>query len=226
MSRQTPDEDREIELRLVLVDKSFKSAHGDINLSLVTVKAKPSQKISALKTTLRQFGERIVLSLYYRGVRCEPTREVDYYRGLGNDGLWQARLMEKISATESKIALDITKGEKKTVLMLPSTISILSFKDILHHRLGFPPEDQHLLLNNKAVRKSARLADYAKTAKTNMVLMHEPSADQDISTKTVEFSRHLIEPIHRDKRNEVRPMLATRKRLASRNPSTGRSSVD
>lgn len=206
MSRKKSDEDEpSIELRIVLVDKSFRQTNGDVSLSLVTVDAQPSEKIASLKATLRRFSGRIVLSLFYRGVRCEPSRSVDYYRGLGTDGLWQARLMEEIDQGQSKIAVDIMNDSKKTVLMVPSLMSVLSFKDIIHHRLGFPPQEQHILVNNKSLSGIDSLKDYVTEDddSTSMVLLYQTEADVELSRKYVRFSRHLVERIHRTKRSDA-----------------------
>lgn len=140
MSRQKSDEEEDeprIELRIVLVDKSFRQTNGDVSLSLVTVDAQPSEKIASLKATLRRFAQRTVLSLFYRGVRCEPSRSVEYYRGLGTDGLWQARLMEEIAPGQSKIAVDIMNDAKKTVLMVRlccmCCLRVMAVCRFLHH---------------------------------------------------------------------------------------------
>ena len=119
------EEEPGIELKVVLVDKSFRRTvgNGDVRLSLVSVVVRPSEKIASLKATLRRFAQRTVLSIYYRGVRCSPSRSVDYYRGLGSDGLWQGRLMEAIDTGQPRIALDINNDSKKIVLMVTSPIS-------------------------------------------------------------------------------------------------------
>ena len=112
-----------VELNVVLVDKSFirnqqqeQQTTDDVRLTVVTVHARPSEKIASLKATLRRLTERTPLSVYYRGIRCAPYRTVDYYWGLGRDGLWQARLMENMGQGQSKVALDILNDSKKIVL--------------------------------------------------------------------------------------------------------------
>lgn len=89
-------------------------------------------------------------------------------------------------------------------MQVPSSLSILSFKDIIHHRLGFPPEEQHLLINNKSLSGVASLKDYVTDdASTSMVLLYESESDVELSKKHVRFSRHLVERIHRTKRSDV-----------------------
>ena len=84
-------------------------------------------------------------------------------------------------------------------------MSVLSFKDIIHHRLGFPPQEQHILVNNKSLSGIDSLKDYVTEDDdaTSMVLLYQTEADVELSRKYVRFSRHLVERIHRTKRSDV-----------------------
>eukprot|EP00210_Caulerpa_lentillifera_P004656 g4441.t1 len=193
-----------IELKVVLVEKSFSEINGNVTLTLVTVVAQSSEKIASLKATLKRFSSKTVLSLYYRGVRCAAKKTVDYYLGLGTDGLWQARLMQEIQPGQTKTAIDISNDGKKTVLMVPSSLSISCFRDILYHRLAIQPDRQHLLINDRIVNEKSRIRDHnSRNSESTIVLLDETRSQVDPSVKYIEFSRHLIEPIHRKKRNEA-----------------------
>lgn len=107
-----------LELKIVLVEKSFSEPNGPVALTLVTVIAQSSEKIASVKATLRRFSMRTVLSLYHGGVRCSAKKTVDYYHSLGPGSLWQARLMQEIPSGQPKTAIDISNDGKQTVLMV------------------------------------------------------------------------------------------------------------
>lgn len=134
MSKKKAKNDGEpkIQLSVVLVEATFGPTKGDVRLSEATVEAQLTEKIASVKASLRRITERTVLSLYYRGIRCEPTRTVEYYQGLGNGGVWQARLMKQIEPTDSKIAVEIMHESKKTVLM----VSIFAFFKGARYKIG------------------------------------------------------------------------------------------
>jgi len=116
--RKQCNKTKTLELKIVLVEKSFSETNGPVSLTLVTVIAQSSEKIASVKATLRRFAMRTVLSLYHRGVHCSAKKTVEYYHSLNPGSLWQARLMQEIPSGQPKTAIDISNDGKQTVLMV------------------------------------------------------------------------------------------------------------
>eukprot|EP00210_Caulerpa_lentillifera_P002386 g2289.t1 len=211
--------DTSIELKVMLVEKSFIESTGAVSLTLVTVIAQSSEKIASVKATLRRFSMRTVLSLYYRGLRCDAKKTVDYYTRLGPDGLWQARLMQEIPPGQHKTAIDISNEGKKTVLMVPSSMPMSCFQDVLYHRLAIQPDKQHLSVNNRRVNENSRIRDYNwRKSEAIMKLIDETKdAAVESAMKYINFSGRLIEPILYTKRNEAENDVIVREVVAGLN---------
>lgn len=82
-------------MNIALINKSLECDNDDVSAVIVSITVNKYEKISYLCRNLeKQFNGKI-LFLFYLGIRCDPNKTVDYYRELGGNFLWIARVISK-----------------------------------------------------------------------------------------------------------------------------------